>query len=323
MELKNNEMISIIIPVYNGSKFIEKCLYSIKNQSYNNYEIIIIDNNSTDNSVFLINEFIKSNQFLNINFLKNSINIGFIGNINRGLSNLNINSKYIYIICVDDWVDSFFLEKSIKIMELNPNCSLLTSSTILINESGDSKIIANEIKPGIYDGQNIAKKWFIYTFIFGKNIFSYPVGVFIRRSGLSALSFDENLGSPSDNDFFIRIIINSSIIFCSFIGAFVLDHDKQENKNYKNSGNLLLNQKKFIDKYNIFLRKNKIYYLIKFITLSSLLIRFIKYHDNPANYNIFIILIFGPFAVLLKIICRVLYNIKFTLQKLNINKKIK
>ena len=47
---------SIVIPVYNTEKYIRKCLDSIKNQTYTNYEVIIINDGSTDNSLEIINE---------------------------------------------------------------------------------------------------------------------------------------------------------------------------------------------------------------------------------------------------------------------------
>ena len=53
----NNPKISVIIPVYNGEKTLRKCLKSILNQTYNNYEVIIIDNNSTDKSKDIIKGF--------------------------------------------------------------------------------------------------------------------------------------------------------------------------------------------------------------------------------------------------------------------------
>jgi len=49
--MKNFPKISVIVPTYNSSRTIEKCLKSIKNQTYQNIEIIVIDNNSSDNTL--------------------------------------------------------------------------------------------------------------------------------------------------------------------------------------------------------------------------------------------------------------------------------
>ena len=54
--------ISIIIPVYNAEKYIEKCLYSIKRQTYSNYEIIIVDDGSKDNSLKICKKFKNENE---------------------------------------------------------------------------------------------------------------------------------------------------------------------------------------------------------------------------------------------------------------------
>ena len=56
-ENMKNQLVSVIIPTYNSSKTIEKCLISIKNQSYQNYEILVIDNNSKDNTKEIASKF--------------------------------------------------------------------------------------------------------------------------------------------------------------------------------------------------------------------------------------------------------------------------
>ena len=56
--------VSVIIPVYNSSKYLKECLDSVINQTYQNLEIIIINDNSNDNSLSIINSFILSFSFL-------------------------------------------------------------------------------------------------------------------------------------------------------------------------------------------------------------------------------------------------------------------
>jgi len=72
MNLEKEPLVSIIIINYNGKQYLEKCLQSIEQINYNNYEIFLVDNNSTDNSV----DFVEKN-FPNINVIKLDKNYGF------------------------------------------------------------------------------------------------------------------------------------------------------------------------------------------------------------------------------------------------------
>lgn len=61
MKIKNPR-VSVVIPVYNSENFLVKCLISVLNQSYDNYEIIVVDNNSTDNTKEIIRDFERKNK---------------------------------------------------------------------------------------------------------------------------------------------------------------------------------------------------------------------------------------------------------------------
>ena len=60
------DLISIIIPMYNASKYIERCLESIIKQTYKTLEIIVVDDGSTDNSTDIIEEFLKVDKRIKI-----------------------------------------------------------------------------------------------------------------------------------------------------------------------------------------------------------------------------------------------------------------
>ena len=76
--------ISIIIPVYNSEKYIRICLNSILNQIFQNFEIILIDDNSKDNSLKIISEIEKIHKD-KIKILKNAKNVGAGASRNKGL----------------------------------------------------------------------------------------------------------------------------------------------------------------------------------------------------------------------------------------------
>ena len=100
-------IISIIIPTYNAEKFIIPCLNSIAFQTFQDYEIVIIDDCSSDNTIAFIEDKYtnsKSEKYNpRIRLYKNYRNVGYAGgNVNVAMSLIDPNSKYVYIIGGDD-----------------------------------------------------------------------------------------------------------------------------------------------------------------------------------------------------------------------------
>lgn len=96
--------ISLIVPVYNVESYLPKCLNSIIDQTYTNYEIIFINDCSTDNSKLILDNFI--NNFKNkfpIRYLEHTNNLGLGAARNTGLK--YVEGKYIYFIDSDDWLE--------------------------------------------------------------------------------------------------------------------------------------------------------------------------------------------------------------------------
>lgn len=93
-------MISVLIPVYNAEYYINETLECMANQTYKDLEILICDDCSQDNSVSIINEFIKKNNNLNIKFFRNCENKGYLKTSNFLVSHAN--GEYISFQDADD-----------------------------------------------------------------------------------------------------------------------------------------------------------------------------------------------------------------------------
>lgn len=105
-------LVSIIIVTWNGQKWLEKCLDSLYNQTYPLYEIIVVDNNSSDNTV----EFIQLN-YAQIILVKSTENLGFATGNNKGVEIAQ--GEYIMFINNDTWVEPDFLEKMVSFYQQN------------------------------------------------------------------------------------------------------------------------------------------------------------------------------------------------------------
>ena len=110
--MTENPLVSIIVPVYNMGQFLPRALDSFLSQSLKDIEVIVCDNNSTDDT----GEIVKRYDDERIKYVKNSSNIGMIGNFNKGLSEAS--GKYITLIACDEFMlgtDS--LEKRLALLE--------------------------------------------------------------------------------------------------------------------------------------------------------------------------------------------------------------
>lgn len=98
--------ISVIVPVYNTQKFLEKCLESIINQTFKDIEIICINDGSTDNSMSILNDYSEIDSRIKI---INQKNAGLSCARNTGINNAK--GEYIGFVDSDDWIDLDFFEK--------------------------------------------------------------------------------------------------------------------------------------------------------------------------------------------------------------------
>lgn len=123
-------LISIVIPVYNAERFIEKAIESICNQSYKNIEIIVIDDGSIDESL----QIIKSIRDDRIRIISRE-NRGLIASLNEGI-NLSRGS-YIARMDADDISSPIRIEQQVKYFEHHIDCGVLFTGLEYIDENGN------------------------------------------------------------------------------------------------------------------------------------------------------------------------------------------
>ena len=109
--------LSIGLPVYNGEKFIRKCLDSILAQTFSNFEIIISDNASTDDTQTICQEYSKKDK--RIRYIRQENNIGLLPNFNFVLDQAK--NEFFMWIGVDDYMLSTYVKKNLEILTSNPN----------------------------------------------------------------------------------------------------------------------------------------------------------------------------------------------------------
>lgn len=113
IEIINPKKVSVIVPIYNMEKYLEKCINSIINQDYKNLEIILVNDGSTDSSLEICNKYKKQDDRIIVIDKKNS---GQAEARNVGLEKAT--GYYISFIDSDDWIDKKMISSLVKNMEM-------------------------------------------------------------------------------------------------------------------------------------------------------------------------------------------------------------
>lgn len=142
---KNQPLVSIIMPVYNCEKYISEAIESVCNQSYKNWELLIVDDGSKDKSISIIESFVEKDS--RIRLLINESDEHGPG-IARNYGMEHIGGKYTYFLDSDDWIDNDLLQDTVGIAE-KTNADIVPFGFIVEN---DGQKIIKRLKPsGIFE----------------------------------------------------------------------------------------------------------------------------------------------------------------------------
>lgn len=161
-----NPKISIIIPIYNSGIYLKKCLDSLIKQSYYDFETILVNDGSKDNSLEICNEY--KNKFKSCTIIDQD-NLGIDKARNAGL--MNCKGAYITFIDSDDTVDPDWLLTFISKIEEHPNCDLIVQGIIVDYQNRISYARTNDYygeKDQVIDAYIALKRKFLNGFIFNK-----------------------------------------------------------------------------------------------------------------------------------------------------------
>ncbi|MBI5874104.1 MAG: glycosyltransferase [Candidatus Omnitrophica bacterium] len=188
--------VSIITPVFNGAKFLDKTIASVFSQTYEDYELIIVDDGSTDNARSIAEGYVR--RFPDkIRYIYQA-NGGHAKARNTGLKEAR--GQFIAFLDADDlWLPSR-LEEEVRVLESDPSVGLVHANTVRITEQGEL------IRVNQRDKRYLSGIIFEYLFLRKADI-SIPT-VLVRKNCLEKVGFfDENLTrlGCEDRELWLRI----------------------------------------------------------------------------------------------------------------------
>jgi len=193
-----NLKITILMPVYNGEKYLKEAIDSILDQTFKNFEFLIINDGSTDKTETII----KSYNDPRIRLLNNKKNIGITKSLNLGI--MLSQGEYIARMDADDISLPNRLQKQYQFLENNKNIGVVGSNMYLINQSG--KKVGRSSK----SQKHFLIKW--------KCFIGFPMShptIMAKTKVLRANLYNENFISSQDVELWSRLIFDKNIKFAN------------------------------------------------------------------------------------------------------------
>lgn len=211
-------LVSIFTPAYNTEKYLRECIESVLEQTYTNWEYLIVNNCSTDNTLKIAEEYAGKDKRIRIHDNKDFLNQ--MQNWNHGLRLINPNSEYCKIIHGDDWLYPECIEKMVAVAEKSHRIGMVSSYRL-----DESKVKYCNLPPGetIFSGREICRQHFLN----GLWVFGSPSTLLIRTDVIKQLDpFYDEKNVHADTDVCFRILKDWDLGFVHQILSYTRRHNE-------------------------------------------------------------------------------------------------
>jgi len=135
MNGQNEPLVSIVTPFYNTDEYIAECIESVQAQTYRNWEYILLNNCSTDESAEIARRYAERDQ--RIRLIHNDVFLTQVQNYNHALRKISQESRYCKIVQADDWIFPECLSKMVSVAEANPSVGIVGSYRLYGRDVGN------------------------------------------------------------------------------------------------------------------------------------------------------------------------------------------
>jgi glycosyltransferase involved in cell wall biosynthesis len=199
----SNPLVSVCIPTYQGSAFLSTAIDSVLNQSYQDFEIWIVDNNSTDDTPAVVSRYTDQR----IVYIRNEHNLGAVGNFNKCLKLAR--GKYFKLLPHDDVLANDCLDKQVAVLEADKKSeiALVFGSREIINHEG--RVLMTRGLPRAIEGRIEGLLLIKRCIHAGTNLIGEPGNVLFRRDLVKIVGvFDATYPFLVDLDYWFRILMH-------------------------------------------------------------------------------------------------------------------
>ncbi len=219
MKLNSEPLVSIITPVYNGAEYLAECIESVLAQTYKNWEYVIVNNCSTDNTLKIAEQYTKKDGRIRIHNNKEFLTA--YENQNYALSFVSSESKYCKELHADDWLFKECLTEMVKVAESNPSVGIVGSYVLQA-----SKVILDGLP---YQSTVIAGRETCRSVLLGgPHVFGSPSSRFMRSDIIRNFKpFYKESQIYADLEAYYEVLQRSDFGFVHQVLTYCRLHDEQ------------------------------------------------------------------------------------------------
>lgn len=237
------DLISVIVPVYNAEKYLKRCIDSIINQTYKNFEIILVDDGSEDKSSEICDHFFKKDCRVKVIHKKNE---GVSSARNEGLNQSK--GKYISFIDADDWIERNFLLEMYNELKKH-NVDYVTCGYNRVYEN-HSEILNNDLTEEL-----VSANEYIIKILNVQNGYGFAHMKLISKEAIGNIRFNTNISVGEDAFFNVQLCkkINKFLIYNKALYNYYFNPNSVVRNYDENYCNKYLHSMKLMNNY---IRKN-------------------------------------------------------------------
>lgn len=220
-EKYNKPKVSVLMPCYNHEKYVSYSIRSVLNQTYDNIELIVVDNGSTDGSYEIIESYRNEIDKI-IHMDKNDV--VKCGEILRR----EANGDYIACMTSDDYWDENKIKKQVEVLVSHPEMGACFTWAVKVDE--EHKILQKLEEAG-FDEKNHTREEWLEQLILGSNHICYPSALIKRESYFRAIEKQRLYYQLGDAFLWINILEKKEIFIIEEVLTYILWHPHGQNKN--------------------------------------------------------------------------------------------
>lgn len=233
MNMHEEPLVSVVTPVYNGGAFLEECIVSVLKQTYRNYEYIIVNNCSTDQTLEIATNYAKRDNRIRVH--SNNEFVAVIENHNIAFRLISSNSKYCKVVCADDLLFPECIAQMVGVAEANPSVGIVNSYQV--SGSGSNwrqwRVTCAEFPypSTVISGREVCRSHLLG----GPYVFGAPSSILYRSDLIKRQnSFYPNSTPHADTSACYKYLQNSDFGFVHQVLSYDRVHDNRQTANSEN-----------------------------------------------------------------------------------------